>query len=153
MKFCHSYCERWRSYQLVIILSNKMELFHTNQELHSFTWSSPTVNLQNKIFFYLIALTSILVIMLSGLYWKPKFGNIIISHHNSWRSERMDCWRLKNGKPYCRILFPEQSTCLEGVFAWLFWRTSNIFIHFNYCVINQYDVVNHCITLSVLMLT
>ena len=68
---------------MVIIPSNKMELFHSNQKLHLFTWSSLTVNFQNKIFGYLIALTSILVIMLSRVYWKPKPGNIIISHHNS----------------------------------------------------------------------
>ena len=68
---------------MVTIPSKKIELFHTNQKLHLFTWSSLTVNFQNKIFGYLIALTSILVIMLSGVYWKPKSGNIIISHNSS----------------------------------------------------------------------
>ena len=116
MKFCHSYCQRWNSYQMETISSNNLELVHILQKLHSLTWMGIAVNFWCQTFSYLIALTSILVIMLSWEYWKPKYGGII-----NFRSKLLKIWNnrsLKNGLSCNKMLFPEQSSGLESVFTW-----------------------------------
>ena len=141
MTFCHKYCQRWSSYQMATKSSKKMELVHPHQKLHFLTWRSIAFNFWSQIFGDLIALTSILVIMLSGVPWKPKSGSII-----DFRSQLLKIWKngsLKNGTPYRKMLFPEQSTGLKSVFTWslrrmvviyrnIFRRTNNIFIRCNY---------------------
>ena len=126
---------------MVTIPSNKTELVHTHQKLHSLTWKSIAVNFWNQIFGHPIALNSILVIMLSGVHWKSKSGRII-----KFRSQLLEIWKngsLKNGTPYRKMLFPEQIIRLKSLFAlslrrtgsiWrnTFRQTSNIFIRFNY---------------------
>ena len=77
---------------------------------------SIAVNFWNQILGHVIALTSILVIMLSGVHWKPKSGSII-----NFRLQLLKIRKnksLKNGMPYCKMLFPEQSTLLETMFTW-----------------------------------
>ena len=90
MKFCHNYSQRWNSYQIVTISSNLTELVHTHQKLYSLTWRNIAVNFWGKIFGHLIALTLILVIMLSGVHWKTTSGSII-----DFRSKLFKIW--KNG--------------------------------------------------------
>ena len=77
LKVCHNYCQRWSSYQMVTISSNKMELVRTHKKLHLLTQRSIAVSFCSQIFGHLIALTSVLVIILSGVHWKPKSGSII----------------------------------------------------------------------------
>ena len=72
----------------------------------------------NQIFGHLKALTSILVIMLSGVHWKPKSGSQTLED----LKERI----VEEWERYHKMLFPEQSTRLERVFAWSLRRMSGI---------------------------
>ena len=72
----------------MVIKSSNMELIHTYQKFHLLTWWSIAVNDWNQISCHLKALTSILVIMLSGIHQKPKSWNII-----SFKSQLMKFWK------------------------------------------------------------
>ena len=115
-KFCHNYCQRWSSYQMVTLSSKKMELVHTHQKLHSFTCRSIAINFWSQIFGHLIALDSMLVIILSVVHWKSKSQSII-----DFISQLLKIWKngsLKNEMPYHKMLFQEQSNHLKSVFLW-----------------------------------
>ena len=126
---------------MVTISSSKVEFIHTHQKLHLLTWRSIAVYFWSQIFGHLIALTSILVTMLSAVYRKLKSGSI-----TDFRSQLLKIRKnrpLMNGTQHHKILFPEQPPRLESMFAWslkrmvgmqrnIFRRKSNIFIRCNY---------------------